>query len=138
MSYVARSKTGLSKEFWYHAIEHVVYDLNHTFKPKDKVLRVNKFLYGLKQSGANWQKTIKDYLKGEFLEIIVCLFVDDIVIAGNNDNTIKQFITDLQNIFDTRTSYVRESSTQSETYAASECLAISKGASTYTTRYIDV
>ncbi|BAO40323.1 transposon Ty2-LR1 Gag-Pol polyprotein [Kluyveromyces marxianus] len=101
----------LKEEIYIRAPPHI--------KQKGKVLRLNKSLYGLKQSGANWQKTIKDYLKGKceleemrfwpcvftkgkFLEIIVCLFVDDIVIAGNNINTINQFITDLQNRFDTR------------------------------------
>lgn len=101
----------LKEEIYIRAPPHI--------KQKDKVLRLNKSLYGLKQSGANWQKTIKDYLKGKceseemrfwpcvftkgkFLEIIVCLFVDEIVIAGNNENTINQFITDLQNRFDTR------------------------------------
>lgn len=28
----------------------------------DKVLRLSKFFYGLKQSGANWYKTIRGYL----------------------------------------------------------------------------
>lgn len=88
-------------------------------KAKNKVMRLNKSLYGLKQSGANWYNTITNFLTtkcnmktimgwpcvyhtGNPLDLIVCLFVDDMVIAGNNKTMIKEFIQTLQTRFDTK------------------------------------
>jgi len=83
---------------------------------KGKVMKLQKSLYGLKQSGANWYNTIKKYLitkckleevkgwscvfKNE--KLTVCLFVDDMIITSQNLEDANEFISELKKKFDTK------------------------------------
>ena len=83
---------------------------------KDKVLRLNKSLYGLKQSGANWYQTIREFLVKQtqvkeadgwpcvFIAsgIIVCLFVDDMVVFTNTIEKSQEFVRKLRTQYDTK------------------------------------
>ncbi|QLL31848.1 hypothetical protein HG536_0C00140 [Torulaspora globosa] len=83
---------------------------------KKKVLRLRKSLYGLKQSGANWCKTIKEYLLNNadvhevkgwpcvFLGegIIICLFVDDMVVLTKTPTRAKELINTLRKSYETK------------------------------------
>lgn len=86
---------------------------------RNKVLKLNKSLYGLKQSGANWCALIKQFLIKECgliedrfwkcvftakepLKLVVCLFVDDMLVVGRNDEHIIEFISKLSKRFDTK------------------------------------
>lgn len=83
---------------------------------RGKVMRLNKSLYGLKQSGANWYNTIKEYLvkkcklqevKGwscvfKNKDLTVCLFVDDMVVTSSNFSITNKFIDKLKQKFDTK------------------------------------
>jgi hypothetical protein len=78
--------------------------------------KLNKALYGLKQSGRQWYNTIRKFLiKNEFIQIkseqcifkftknnitkcIIGLYVDDMVIAGENEY-IKQIINKIKSKF---------------------------------------
>ncbi|EDO16466.1 Tkp1 protein [Vanderwaltozyma polyspora DSM 70294] len=67
---------------------------------KNKVFKLQKSLYGLKQSGANWYENIKNYItetcgmssiRGWSCafkkdDLMVCLFVDNIIMFGKDHN----------------------------------------------------
>ena len=86
--------------------------------PNGKVWRVMRSLYGLKQSGRNWNKLLDSVLKGlgfnfHSLEEDVCLYVrniegvitimflyvDDIYIAASDQPTIDEFVKNLGDRF---------------------------------------
>ena len=83
---------------------------------KGKVMRLRKSLYGLKQSGANWYNTIKEYLTKKCglqeingwscvfknKDLTVCLFVDDMVVTASNIGIANKFIDKLKEKFDTK------------------------------------
>ena len=82
----------------------------------DKLLRLRKSLYGLKQSGANWYETIKSYLinccdmqevRGwscvfKNSQVTICLFVDDMILFSKDLNANKKIITTLKKQYDTK------------------------------------
>ena len=85
--------------------------------PGNKVLKLKRSLYGLKQSGKNWNDYLSDFLLGIGMErskIDPCLFyfrdtggkiallsvyVDDIIITGDATDVINQIIEQLNNKF---------------------------------------
>ena len=101
-----------------------------------KILRLNKSLYGLKQSGANWYETIRGYLLNNtgvdevkewpcvFIgqDIIVCLFVDDMVVFTHTASSAKDFIKKLRLSFDTK--LVNDGSTDGDGIANYDILGL--------------
>ena len=85
----------------------------------DKVLKLNKSIYGLRQSAYRWNKCFTEYLKSLGFEqcktdycvfilridgrlIILILFVDDIVIIGDDDELVDMVINALKSRFKTK------------------------------------
>ena len=81
------------------------------------VWKLKKSLYGLKQSPRNWNLVIDKWLKDYGLvqsdadpclyvkttgidKLVIVLYVDDLLIAGNNGDMIKKFKTDIADYFD--------------------------------------
>ncbi|BAO40444.1 conserved hypothetical protein [Kluyveromyces marxianus DMKU3-1042] len=88
-------------------------------KMPNKAFRLRKSLYGLKQSGANWYGTITSFLKERCglkedkiwscvftkeppLSIIVCIFVDDIIVTGKDTQEIERFLEQLRSTYETK------------------------------------
>jgi len=82
--------------------------------PSEYLLKLNKALYGLKQSARIWYFTLYNVLihlnfvaiKSEncvfinrVLNIIICVYVDDLAIIGPNKDTINSLINDLSKYF---------------------------------------
>ncbi|GAU50842.1 hypothetical protein TSUD_232190 [Trifolium subterraneum] len=85
---------------------------------KDKVYKLQKALYGLKQAPRAWNKRIDTfmhkegfvkcsvefgvYMKGNDVSdaILICLYVDDLLITGSNKNCIEKFKGRLKNEFE--------------------------------------
>lgn len=84
---------------------------------EDKVYLLKKALYGLKQSSRVWYSKIDDYLLNLGFEkslsdftlyvkykgadiIIVSIYVDDILVTGNNSRLVAEFKRELMQIFD--------------------------------------
>ncbi|GAU33196.1 hypothetical protein TSUD_206550 [Trifolium subterraneum] len=85
---------------------------------KDKVYKLQKALYGLKQAPRAWNKRIDTflhkegfvkcsvefgvYMKGNDVSdaILICLYVDDLLITGSNNNCIEKFKGRLKNEFE--------------------------------------
>jgi Reverse transcriptase (RNA-dependent DNA polymerase). len=85
---------------------------------KNKVWKLQKFLYGLKQSGRNWHKLLHDYLvnKLKFSQstadpclfskrnggnfVILLVWVDDIIIAANTMQFLKSIKHSLSSKFE--------------------------------------
>lgn len=84
------------------------------------VLKLNKSLYGLKQSGNQWNKCINEvlvdklkfkrmekdpcmYKRGDSFQadmIIIAIYVDDIIIFGNTEKCVNEFKNDIKNEFE--------------------------------------
>ncbi len=88
-------------------------------KMPNKAFRLRKSLYGLKQSGANWYGTITSFFKERCglkedkiwscvftkeppLSIIVCIFVDDIIVTGKDTDEIERFLEQLRSTYETK------------------------------------
>lgn len=89
-------------------------------KLKNIVFQLKKSLYGLKQSGANWYNLIKKYLVNNvgmkealgwpcvFTKridnkiMIICLFVDDMILFTNSEELSKNAIDTLKSKFKTK------------------------------------
>lgn len=82
----------------------------------NKLIRLRKSLYGLKQSGANWYETIKSYLVDKCgmeevrgwscvfknSQVTICLFVDDMILFSKDLNSNKRIIEKLKRQYDTK------------------------------------
>ncbi|GAU44417.1 hypothetical protein TSUD_100640 [Trifolium subterraneum] len=85
---------------------------------EEKVFKLKKTLYGLKQAPRSWNKTIDSFLiKLDFIKctsehgvyvkgsnnedlILLCLYVDDLLITGSNKNILQKFKTDIMREFE--------------------------------------
>jgi hypothetical protein len=85
---------------------------------ESKVYRLKKALYGLKQAPRAWNKRIDKFLmeigfvrcitehgvyvkkSDEMGVIVMCLYVDDLLITGSNDTYIAEFKNDLKREFE--------------------------------------
>ncbi|CCD23648.1 uncharacterized protein NDAI_0B06160 [Naumovozyma dairenensis CBS 421] len=107
----------ISSAYLYAALEEELYIRTPPhMKMKGKVMRLNKSLYGLKQSGANWYNTIREFLLDncDLTEVTgwpcvftnnnvtVCLFVDDMVVFSKDLADADKLVDTLQSKFDTK------------------------------------
>ncbi|CAL3971482.1 unnamed protein product [Diplocarpon coronariae] len=83
------------KTRWVYKIKIYIAPPNgiYTSKYSNKLLKLNKALYGLKQSARLWFITLKE------LNIIICVYIDDLALLGPNINLIKSFIKGLEEYF---------------------------------------
>lgn len=107
----------ISSAYLYADLEEELYipSLPHMDK-KGKSIRLKKSLYGLKQSGANWYKKIKQYLIENLSltevpmwpcvfyseELITCLVVDDMIFLTDDLIKAEEVVTTLRKEFDTK------------------------------------
>ncbi|GAX72280.1 gag-pol fusion protein [Saccharomyces cerevisiae] len=82
----------------------------------NKLIRLRKSLYGLKQSGVNWNEMIKSYLIEQCdmeevrgwscvfknSQVTICLFVDDMILFSKDLNSNKRIIEKLKMQYDTK------------------------------------
>ncbi|CAL3971709.1 unnamed protein product [Diplocarpon coronariae] len=105
------------KTRWVYKIKIYIAPPNgiYTSKYSNKLLKLNKALYGLKQSARLWFITLKEVLTQKLgftalladscilynkkLNIIICVYVDDLALIGPNINSIKSFIKGLEEYF---------------------------------------
>ncbi|CAL3972652.1 unnamed protein product [Diplocarpon coronariae] len=105
------------KTRWVYKIKIYIAPLNgiYTSKYSNKLLKLNKALYGLKQSARLWFITLKEVLIQKLgftalladscilynkkLNIIICVYIDDLALIGLNINLIKSFIKGLEEYF---------------------------------------
>ncbi|CAL3962787.1 unnamed protein product [Diplocarpon coronariae] len=105
------------KTRWVYKIKIYIAPPNgiYTSKYSNKLLKLNKALYGLKKSARLWFITLKEVLIQKLgftalladscilynkkLNIIICVYVDDLALIGPNINLIKSFIKGLEEYF---------------------------------------
>ncbi|CAL3961970.1 unnamed protein product [Diplocarpon coronariae] len=105
------------KTRWVYKIKIYIAPPNgiYTSKYSNKLLKLNKALYGLKQSARLWFITLKEVLIQKLgftalladscilynkkLNIIICVYIDDLALIGPNINSIKSFIKGLKEYF---------------------------------------
>ncbi|CAL3971483.1 unnamed protein product [Diplocarpon coronariae] len=105
------------KTRWVYKIKIYIAPLNgiYTSKYSNKLLKLNKALYCLKQSARLWFITLKEVLIQKLgfttlladscilynkkLNIIICVYIDDLALLGPNINLIKSFIKGLEEYF---------------------------------------
>lgn len=107
---------------------------------RDKVFKLNKSLYGLKQSGANWYEVIKKFLTSEceLKEIkqwpcvmvrrkkeetlVVNLFVDDMIVMTSNEELYEELLNNLKREFETKV--VAEGTPENDGFAKYDILGL--------------
>jgi hypothetical protein len=109
----------ISTAFLFGEIEEDIY-INvpegfETTYPPNKVLKLNKALYGLKQAPRSWNKMLVSYLDKQgftqlktdtciFMnkQLIIAIYVDDIVVLGKTIEQITEFKNYISNKFKTK------------------------------------
>src|SRR5579871_6399231 len=95
--------------------EEIYMDCPKGFEQQNQVCKLNKYLYGLKQSPRVWNKSINEFFNkynfhymnsdhGIYINdqsgIIIGIWVDDLIIIGKNIMNIKELKENLNKIFE--------------------------------------
>ena len=99
--------------FLYRLLAEEIYmELPHSYKEEGYVCHLNKALYGLKQAPRMWYETLQLFLESLGFQavqsdpavfvlknVIIAVYVDDLLLCGSSSNTLNQLEKHLQQHF---------------------------------------